>query len=348
MNTSGSRFVLVALSLLLLFAAPMFASAAQTQSQTQSASSSIVLAKDLQQVSLDDFRYSSRLKKLLVPAGRTGMLVFLDPETSSMTTISGFGTTPPEGGGRGMGITSVDEADGMLLVTDRSSRELDVIDPGAMKVASSAKLAGGPDYVRYVGPTKEIWVTEPHDEQLEVFTFPADASKPPEHKALLQIKGGPEALVIDAHRNVAYTNIDGGKTVVIDLKSKQVVHTWPNGCEGAEGALLDDTGKFLFVACGEGKVVSLDLNQAGKIISTIESGAGIDIIAYNPGLKHLYAPGSKSATMGIVNVSADGKLTLIKTVPTVEGGHCVASAPNGNVYVCDPHRGSLLVIKDGM
>ncbi|HSP06160.1 MAG TPA: hypothetical protein VLR94_03235, partial [Acidobacteriota bacterium] len=302
--------------------------------------------KDLQPVGLDDFRYSQRLNKLLVPAGRTGTLVFLDPATNSMTTMPGFGTTPPAGGGRGAGITSVDESDGLLLVTDRSSRQLDVIDPAVMKITASAVLAGGPDYVRYVSPTNEIWVTEPHDEQIEILTFPSDAARPPEHKAFIQVKGGPEALAIDSQRGVAYTNIDGGKTVVIDLKSKQLVHAWPNGCEGAEGALLDDTGKFLFVACGEGKVVSLDLDQNGKILSTVDSGAGIDIVAYNPKLRHLYAPGSRSATMGIVSVSTEGKLTLIKTVPTVEGGHCVASAPNGNVYVCDPHHGSLLVVKD--
>lgn len=324
---------------------PLLLGAAQTRPQSSPASS-IVLSKDGTSLSLDDYRYSARLNRLVVPAAQTGMLFFIDPVSGKSTTLEGFGTTPPPGGGRGAGITSVDEAPNVLMVTDRSMLKLQIVDPKAMKVTASAQLTAGPDYVRFVASTKEIWVTEPHTEQLEIFTFPASAGMPPVRSTSIEIKGGPEALVIDAARGVAYTNIDGGQTLVIDLKSRKILHTWPNGCEGAEGAVVDDTYKFLFVACGEGKVVSLDLNEDGKVISSVKSGEGIDIIAYNAKLKHLYAPGAKSATMGILSVSPEGALSLIRTVETVEGGHCVASAPNGMVFVCDPHHGSLIVIKD--
>jgi hypothetical protein len=36
----------------------------------------------------------------------------------------------------------------------------------------------------------------------------------------------------------------------------------------------------------------------------------------------------------------------VDTVPTAEKGHCVATDPFGNVYVCDPKGGRILVIPD--
>lgn len=322
----------------------LFFSAAHTAERASG--TYIALSRDSQPLSLDDMKYSFRLDKVLVPAGQTGMLALIDPLDDSMSGISGFSTQPPAQGTRGAGITSVDEADQLLLVTDRSARKLDVVDPTSKKIIASADLSAGPDYVRFVKSMNEIWVTEPRNEQIETFTFKTDSKSPPVHSGMIEVKGGPEALVIDANRGHAYTNLDEGKTAIIDLKSKKIIQTISNGCQSAEGALLDESGKFLFVACGEGKVLSMDLSKDGKVISSVSSGSGIDIIAYNPKLKHLYLPGSKSATMGISSVSSEGMLSLVRTVPSVSGGHCVSMAPNGKVYVCDPHQGRLLVIKD--
>ena len=40
---------------------------------------------------------------------------------------------------------------------------------------------------------------------------------------------------------------------------------------------------------------------------------------------HLYLPGDESATMAIIAVSQEGMLSVLGTVPTVEGAHCVTS-----------------------
>ena len=74
-------------------------------------------------------------------------------------------------------------------------------------------------------------------------------------------------------------------------------------------------------------------------------GDGVDIIDYDAGSRRLFLPGGKSATMAIFDVSADGKLSLLRTVPTAEGSHCVAAAPKGTAFVCDPKKGRLLVFR---
>jgi len=42
-----------------------------------------------------------------------------------------------------------------------------------------------------------------------------------------------------------------------------------------------------------------------------------------------------------------GGLSLVAAVATATGGHCVAADTSGNIYVCDPKAGRILVIRDG-
>jgi DNA-binding beta-propeller fold protein YncE len=316
------------------------------QSSDEKSSKSIQMPEGSAGIGFDDLRYSPLLNKVLIPAGRTGMLNLLDPENLTLTGIGGFSSEKDYKGGHGEGITSVDEGKGVLFVTDRSSLKLNVIDPASKRIISSATLSSSPDYVRFLSMTNEIWVTEPDSDRIEIFALSKQGNSPPAHSGFVQIKGGPEALVFDSVRGRAYTHLWHGKTVVIDLKSRAIVATWTNGCEGSRGIALDPTGQILFVGCAEGKAVSIDVIHDGKMISTVSSGSGVDIIDYNEELKHLYLPGGKSATMAIIRVSDSGELTMIGTVPTVEGAHCVTSDRSGNVYICDPHHGQLMVIRD--
>jgi hypothetical protein len=48
--------------------------------------------------------------------------------------------------------------------------------------------------------------------------------------------------------------------------------------------------------------------------------------------------------MAIFGVSSKGDLTLLRTVLTVSGAHCVAVDASDQAYVCDPKGGRLLVV----
>jgi hypothetical protein len=88
--------------------------------------------------------------------------------------------------------------------------------------------------------------------------------------------------------------------------------------------------------------------ETGRIIGTASSGAGVDIIGYNSKLGHVYMPGGESATMAIVRISAAGSATVLRTVATAKGAHCVTADDRGGIYVCDPSHGQLLRFKDAL
>lgn len=296
-------------------------------------------------VGFDDLRFSSSLGRVLVPAGRTGALVLLEPRNWVVTRIGGFSTKADYTGGHDDGVTSADAGRGYVFVTDRTAQRLAVVDPADGRVVSSAKLAASPDYVRYVSPTDEVWVTQPDKEQIEVFRLEGNPPRPL-HASFIEVKGGPESLVVDAGRRMAFSHLWKGQTVVIGLKSHTVTATWKNGCEGSRGIALDEENGFVFAGCAEGRGVVLD-EKSGKILGRLDAGGGVDVIDYNPVLRHLYLPGGKSATMAIAEVQSDGRLRLLRTVQTAASAHCVTADAFGFVYVCDPRAGSLLVVPDG-
>ncbi len=151
--------------------------------------------------------------------------------------------------------------------------------------------------------------------------------------------------MIDHIRGRAYTNL-GIQAAAIDLKSHAIIVTWPNGCEKSRGDALDEQRGLLFVSCAEGKAVVFDLNHDNKEISDLATDPGADVISYNAKLSHLYFTSSKNATLSIIGVSPQGKLSLLAEAPADKRSHCVVGDDQNNIWVCDPPRGQLLRFKD--
>ncbi|MEP7123605.1 MAG: hypothetical protein ABJE95_21935 [Byssovorax sp.] len=306
----------------------------------------IALPEGAPGIGFDDLRSSPELGRVLVPAARSGRVDLITPGSNAVTAIGGFSAATTFAGGHEFGVTSADFGPGVIFATDRTTGLLAVIDPASQKITGSVKLGAGPDYVRWVALTHEVWVSQPDSDRIEVFTVPAGPNPSPVHAATIAVPGGPESLIIDATRGRAYTHLWKGTTKAIDLKSRAIVASWPNGCLGSRGIDLDEKRGFLLVGCTEGKAVVLDVTT-GAILSSLSNGSGVDVIAYSAGLGHFYLPGATSKTMAILGVSAKGQLSLLGTVPTAAGAHCATADTSGNVYVCAPESGKILTFHDG-
>ena len=295
-------------------------------------------------IGFDDLMYSPALQRVLAPAGRTGKLDLIDPKTQKVDSIGGFSTeTDKFAGGHGEGTTSADAGGGYIFASDRGRSEVSIVDPKSSRILGSVKLAGGPDYVRWVEPAREVWVTEPGKKQIEWFAL--DGGKLV-RKGVIDVPGGPESLVIDATRGRAYTHTWDDASVAIDIAKLREVARWNTGCSGSRGIALDAVRGLLFVGCDEGKATVLDVVHDGKQLGSAGTGKGVDIIAYSPGLAHLYVPGGDSATLTILGVGAGGELAVLGSVGVAADSHCVAVDDIGHAYVCDPKHGSVLVVTD--
>jgi DNA-binding beta-propeller fold protein YncE len=298
-------------------------------------------------VGFDDIQYAPFFHRILVPAGRTGRLLLIDPLTKATAAVTGFSSTASFKGGHADGTTSAAELDGeagLLVATDRGSRTLKLVDAKKGAIVGSVKLAAAPDYVRVVPSTREVLVTEPSRKQIEVFRFTGGTTLT--HVANIAVPDGPESLVIDARRRRAYSHTWTDKTFAIDLQTQKLLTTWSNGCGQSRGIALDEKNGLLFSGCAAGKVTVVEL-RTSTIVATADTGADVDSIAFAPTLGHLYVPGGGSADLTIFSVSPTGKLTWLGKVPTAPDAHTVAFDPaTRNLFVGAPAHGTVLVIYD--
>lgn len=293
---------------------------------------------------LDDYYFDENLKKLVVPGGRTGKLLLIDPETRAVESLEVVPVSKdaPE---TASGLTTAHGGEGLIFTANRTDNRLYVMDPAIKKVIAKAQLASAPDIVRYVSATREVWVTEPKKNQIEVFSLSASTAlrpiDPRQELIIPSTHGEYEFLQIDMKRKRAYSNQED-TTVAIELQSKKIVETWKNGCKSATGLALDAERGFLIVACREGRATVLDLKD-GRQLSSLKSGDGVDLIAYVPSRSLVYLPGAKSQTLAWAELSPAGELKAAgKPAATVKNAHCVAADPLGGAWVCDGASGALL------
>jgi DNA-binding beta-propeller fold protein YncE len=329
-RTKARWFVVAVLTGYLALTANTYAGQAQLTTP-------LLVSPGSERINFDDIGFSSDLHKVIVPAGRTGKLILIDPGSNKIEEIGGFSWQTGIGGDHGQGTTSASFGRGVIFAADRTEKTLDVVDPVSKKILTKTKLDSGPDYVRYVGATNEVWVTEPHASQIEIFTLAEHGIPEPTHAATIKILNGPESLAIDGDRGRAYTNLWTDTTLTVDLRKRTVVAQWRNGCRGSRGIALDPSRGFIFVGCEEGKLESLSLKDGGRL-GEATAGAGVDIVAYSPTLHHAYLPGGASATMAVLDISRTGQPTVLTTVTTAKNSRCVTTDHLNNVYICDPEK----------
>jgi hypothetical protein len=297
-------------------------------------------------IGFDDLWFSPELHAVLAPAGGTGCVQLFDSASVAQTSLCGIGPGGAYGGGHGEGTTSADFGAGFVFAIDRSSQSLHVVDPKTKKVASKVALAGSPDYVRWVESKREVWVTEPDEEQIEVFAFTSESPAQLSRAGVIGVKGGPESLVIDAEHNRAFTHLWRGSTVQINIADRSVGKAFSNGCEGSRGIALDAARGQLFVGCSEGKAVALDVEHGGKLVGAFDTPSGVDIISVNTSLHHLYVPAASDGSVSVLGIGPQGTLRKLGVFQAAKGTHCATGDDHGRVWVCAPDTGSLLVFDD--
>ncbi len=305
-------------------------------------------------VALDYFAYDPGTGKVWVPASNLGSVVVIDEKTDAVSQVAGFKTGEIERRGRKvtLGPTAASIGAGVVYIGNRGDATLCWIDESSLNrgecVPVSTDHSITPDGVLYVPATKEVWITT-----RPVSSSNAEAAKAlqvfdvsdPHHlkwKTKIPLDGLGEGYAADNGRGLFYTNVEGpGSTIAIDVRTKKVISKWNPGSTDVGGLGLDSARGFLFVACGD-HVVNLDAAHDGKILDSIQTGAGLDNIDYSAEKKILYAAASQTATLTIAEVGDDGKFRLKATVPAAKGARSVVAGNDETAYLIDPAQGRIL------
>jgi hypothetical protein len=321
--------------LALALVGPSACGSGEGSSSVDPAASVVALPGAMREVDFDDIGYSERLGRVLVPARRSG-LYLVDPASGEAERV-----------GHVRSADSADEGDGLVFVLDRESGVLNVLDPALGRVVSSVGTAGAGDYVRYVRPTRELWVTEPAASPpgIEVFALADGPAPRPRHAAFVPVPNGPEGFAWSAATRKAYTHA-GTEVVAVDLDSRSVTARWPTGCSGTHGfPRVDERDQLLLASCADrGTVVLLGLGD-GRRLGRYAVGGGEALPGYSSIAGHFYARGDPGTRLATLAPSSHG-LRLVKEVDVPEVGHCLTADGLGHYWTCDADGGRLLRFDD--
>ena len=288
---------------------------------------------------MDYIAYDAATGFVWVPAGNTGAVDVVDTRTAKVRQIPDFPTAEVQArnGKRTVGPTSVTIGDGVAYIGNRADYRICAINSRTLVPKTCAHIDSMPDGLAYVAPTKEVWVTAPRDKSIRILD-----AQTLEQKAKLTFEGNPEGFAVDRQRGRFYTNMeDKDRTLAIDLKSHQTIATWNPSCgsEGPHGLRVDEESGFLFVVCSARAEV-LDAAHDGKVLSSIDTGDGVDDFDYSPALHRIYVGAARAGQLTIAHVDASGNLKLVAQVPTHTGARNGVVTRNGTVYLA--HSGTEL------
>ena len=291
-------------------------------------------------ISMDYLGYDAATNSVWVPAGNTGAVDVIDATTRKVTQISGFPSGEMGTGNRKRvtGPTSVTFGKSTAYIGDRFDSSVCALDTRTHARGACVKLDSMPDGLAYVASTHEVWVTTPRDKTIRIL----DATTLVQ-KEKLTFEGNPEGFAVDATRGRFYTNMeDKDLTLAIDLKSHKTVATWKPACgeDGPHGIKLAEKDGYLLVACST-KTEVLDVGHTGAVLSSVDTGDGVDDLAYSPATHSLYVGAAKDAKLTVASVDASGKLTLIAQVPTHQGARNGVVTKDGTVYLAHSSLGQL-------
>jgi DNA-binding beta-propeller fold protein YncE len=297
-------------------------------------------------VAMDYIAYDRAHRRVWVPAGNTGSVDVIDVTTGKVSRIEGFPTSEVERRGRKrtLGPSSATVGDSAVYVGNRGDNTVCALDAESFQKGACVKLAAMPDAVAFVASTKEVWVTTPSEKAIVVLE--ASAPQTLTVKTRIVLEGQPEGFTVDDSRGVFFTNLeDKDRTLTIDLKTHQVSADWPSACGdgGPKGLALDRALDLLFVACSD-RVEVMDVGHGGKELSRIETGAGVDDIAYLESRRQLYVGAARAAKLTVASIDGHGSLKLVEAVATAAGARNAVVTEQGVAYLTDAPEGKLLVV----
>ena len=196
-------------------------------------------------------------------------------------------------------------------VIDLDSKDAD--GKPTFKEITTVKTGGNPDAIMYDPKSGEVWTCNGRANTFTAF----DAKTYKVISDGVALGGKPETGVIDNAANRAYINIENKNEVVeIDLKEHKVLNHWPLApANTPTGMVIDRDLHRLIIGCS--KMVMMDSTN-GKIVATLDCGAGVDAAAYDPTTHLAFVSAGASGTVTIAKVEAD-KLTLVQTLKTETG-----------------------------
>src|SRR5205814_2846112 len=134
------------------------------------------------------------------------------------------------------------------------------VDPKQKKIVASVSTLGYPDYLRYMPGRNELWVTEPYQSQIEVFSLPESGTPTPVHAATVSPGGFPEGIGVDPKTSRVFSHsLFTPMLLAIDAEQRSPIGSWFLSCAASAAntthgnPVVDSDRGFVFTGCADAR-----------------------------------------------------------------------------------------------
>ena len=262
--------------------------------------------------------FDSTANRLFITRGSHVMVV--DAKTLQVT-----GDIPDLSGVHGVALAP---ELGRGFITSGGDNMLAIFDLKTLKVLDKVKVGERPDAVLYDASAKRVYTFNAKSQDSTV----VDAASG-KVVGTVPLGGKPETGVADGKGNVFVNIEDQSEIVRIDTAKLTVAEHYPlAGCDDPSALVFDPAHRRLFAGCGS-KIVAVVDPDAGKLVTTVDIGAGVDAGAFNPKTQQLFMSCGEGV-LTVIHQDSPDKYSVVQSVPTVKGARTMAlDTASGTVYL---------------
>jgi DNA-binding beta-propeller fold protein YncE len=179
-----------------------------------------------------------------------------------------------------------------------------------------------------------------------VFTFNGDANSstvidPRQGTLLTNIPlGGKPEYGQSARNGMIYVNLtDSSQVAEIDAKNMRVTRRWSTApCKNPVSMAIDTRHQRLFSGCRSG-VMAISDYKAGRVVTTLPIGRGVDGAGYDPVTRDAYAS-NVDGTLTVIHQDTPDTYHVVENVQTAQGGRNMGIDPASHrIYVVSAKYG---------
>jgi DNA-binding beta-propeller fold protein YncE len=200
---------------------------------------------------------------------------------------------------------------GLGFSSNGRENKASIVDLKTLKTLSKVATGENPDAILYEPEQKEVYTFNGRGKSATVFD-----AKSGKVVATIKLSGKPEFAATDPKAGRVYCNIeDKNEVVAIDIKTHEVVNSWPIAPgEGASGMAFDLAHHRLFLGCDNKMMVMMD-SATGKVITNVPIGEGVDANSFDPGTQLAFSS-CGDGTVTIAHEETPDKLAVIQKLTT--------------------------------
>jgi DNA-binding beta-propeller fold protein YncE len=214
---------------------------------------------------------------------------------------------------------------GKGYISSGGDNMLVIFDLKSLSVLDKVKVGERPDAILYDSSAKRIYTFNAKTQDATVFD--AKAGKV---VGSVPLGGKPETGVADGKGNV-YVNIEDRSEIVrVDAAKLTVAEHYPMaGCDEPSALAFDAAHRRLFAGCAS-KLVAVVDPDAGRLLTTVDIGSGVDAGAFNSKTQQIFMSCGGNGVVTVIHEDSPDKYSVVQNVPTEKGARTMALDEGSN------------------